>query len=84
MDGPIAGLPPWHAHLAIAAARAGRGIAVAGNYLVEQDLADGALVELKFTGNRRAVIGSYVLVTREDRWDYPVVRTVPAISCRQR
>ncbi|KQZ76782.1 LysR family transcriptional regulator [Sphingopyxis sp. Root214] len=74
MDGPIAGPLLWHAHLAIAAARAGRGIALASNYLVEQDLADGTLVELKFPGNRRAVIGSYMLVTREDRWDYPVVR----------
>ncbi|MFT2612506.1 LysR substrate-binding domain-containing protein, partial [Escherichia coli] len=36
----------WHAHLAIAAARQGRGLALANRYLVGRDLETGALVEV--------------------------------------
>jgi LysR family transcriptional regulator, glycine cleavage system transcriptional activator len=47
----VSGLPDripgpllWHAHLAIAAARSSRGLALASTYLVEQDLRNGTLV----------------------------------------
>jgi DNA-binding transcriptional LysR family regulator len=65
----------WHAHLAIAAARRGDGIALASSYLVSQDLENGSLVELALPGTRRAVIGGYFFVTREDRWSAgPIVK----------
>jgi DNA-binding transcriptional LysR family regulator len=63
----------WHAHLAIAAARAGRGIALASTYLIDRDLRSGDLVELDFRSPARPVIGAYVFVAREDRWSLPVV-----------
>lgn len=73
LEEPIAGTLLWHAHLAIAAARAGRGVALASRYLVAQDLANGSLVELDFPGMQRPVIGSYMFIAREDRWDMPGV-----------
>lgn len=58
----------WHAHLAIAAARNSRGLALASTYLVASDLKAGSLVELKVRDARQVVIGAYAYVTREDRW----------------
>ena len=59
----------WHAHLTIAAARIGRGVAIASTYLVEKDLSNGTLVELQLPGSKQAVIGGYFFVAREDRWN---------------
>jgi DNA-binding transcriptional LysR family regulator len=66
--GTLAGPLLWHAHLAIAAARQGRGLALANRYLVGADLASGALVELLVPGTRPVTIGSYWFVARADRW----------------
>lgn len=63
----------WHAHLAIAAARNNRGLALASTYLVASDLANGSLVELKVAGTRNVVIGAYAFVTREDRWSFEAI-----------
>lgn len=60
----------WHAHLAIEAARLGQGIALANELLVEDELRSGALVEIMATD---VFMGSYQLVTREDRWDEPAI-----------
>ena len=60
----------WHAHLAIAAARNSRGLALASTFLVDADLRNGSLVELKVRGTRSVVIGAYAFVTREDRWSF--------------
>jgi len=64
LPGPIM----WHAHLAIAAARNNRGLALASRYLVEADLRSGSLVELAVPGTRPVVTGAYVFASREDRW----------------
>lgn len=64
----IAGPLLWHAHLAIAAARSSRGLALASTYLVDDDLKSGGLVELKIPDARQVVIGAYAYVTRADRW----------------
>ena len=58
----------WHAHLAIAAARNNRGLALASTFLVHADLKNGTLVEVKIPGTQAVVMGSYDFVTREDRW----------------
>lgn len=63
----------WHAHLAIAAARQGRGLALASHYLVARDLASGALVELAVPGTSPVRIGSYWFVARADRWSSPSI-----------
>lgn len=63
----------WHAHLAIAAARQGRGLALANRYLVGRDLAAGALVELTVPGTSPVTIGSYWFVARADRWSSPAI-----------
>lgn len=64
MPGPLL----WHAHLAIAAARNSRGLALANPFLVEGDLRAGSLVPLQVAGSRNVVIGAYAFVAREDRW----------------
>lgn len=63
----------WHAHLAIAAARQGRGLALANRYLVGRDLETGALVEVAIPGARPVTIGSYWFVARADRWSAPAM-----------
>jgi len=63
----------WHAHLAIDAARRGRGIALASRFLVDSDLKRGDLVQFKMAGTKPVVLGSYVLVAREDRWSVPAL-----------
>lgn len=63
----------WHAHLAIAAARQGRGIALASTYLVGNDLANGSLVELTVPASRQVELGAYCFVAREDRWTAPPI-----------
>jgi DNA-binding transcriptional LysR family regulator len=60
----------WHAHLAIAAARNSRGLALASTFLVDRDLRDRSLVEVSLKDARPVVIGAYAFVTREDRWSY--------------
>jgi LysR family glycine cleavage system transcriptional activator len=72
-SGGLRGPLLWHAHLAIAAARQGRGIALANPYLVTKDLANGSLVEFMVPGSHAVAIGSYYFVTREDRWSAPAI-----------
>ncbi|WP_408591895.1 LysR substrate-binding domain-containing protein [Novosphingobium sp.] len=71
--GPLAGPLLWHAHLAIAAARQGRGLALANRYLVAADLERGDLVEFAVPGTQPEAIGAYYLVARADRWNQPAV-----------
>lgn len=70
---PIGGILLWHAHLAIAAARQGRGVALANRYLVAADLQSGALVEVAFPGCEPATVGSYRFTTRMDRARDPAI-----------
>jgi len=58
----------WHAHLAIAAARNSRGLALASTFLVDADLKAGTLVEVDIPDTEAVVMGAYAYVTREDRW----------------
>lgn len=69
LEGPIC----WHAHLTIAAARQGRGVALATRFLVDADLNQGTLVEVDMPNTEPVALGSYVLVAREDRWSDPVL-----------
>lgn len=71
VPGKLPGQLCWHAHLAIAAARLGRGVALASHHLVASDLDRGDLVEVAFAGSHRVVLGSYILLAREDRWSHP-------------
>ncbi len=70
---PLPGPRLWHAHLAIAAARLGRGVALANRFLVGQELDSGDLVEVLPPGARRITMGAYVFVAREDRWSVAAV-----------
>ena len=65
---PLGGPLLWHAHLAVAAARGGRGLALANRFLVGGDLASGALVEVAVPGCSQVTVGSYRFVTRAERW----------------
>jgi len=58
----------WHAHMAVAAARLGRGIALASSSLAWRDLANGSLVRLDIPNARLATLGGYYFVSRESRW----------------
>lgn len=66
----------WHAHHALAAAREGRGIALASRYLVEKDLDRRELVELDVSGTSPVEVGAYVLVGRPDRWALPSIQAL--------
>ncbi|MDT9599150.1 LysR substrate-binding domain-containing protein [Sphingosinicella rhizophila] len=63
----------WHAHLAIAAARRGRGVALASDYLVGRDLKQGMLVKVAIAGTHPVELGTYAFVAREDRWASPAI-----------
>jgi len=69
----LAGPKLWHAHLAIAAAKQGRGIALANNYLVERDLEQGELVQLKVPDAGPRILGAYVFAACEERWNWPPI-----------
>jgi DNA-binding transcriptional LysR family regulator len=70
---PLPGLRCWHAHLALAAARQGRGVALANRFLIASDLDRGTLVRIDWPQARPAALGAYVLFAREDRWMAPVL-----------
>jgi len=72
LPGPLC----WHAHLAIAAARLGRGVALANPFLVRSELARGELVTLAFPGARMAALGAYQISGREDRWSTPTFQAL--------
>lgn len=73
----------WHAHLALAAARQGRGLALANRFLVAGDLARGDLVEMPVPGARAVPIGGYYLVARADRWGHPALARLRQFLARQ-
>jgi DNA-binding transcriptional LysR family regulator len=62
LDGPKF----WHAHLALAAAKHGKGVALANSLLVKDAMDRGELVAI---GNWPSVyLGSYVFIARRSRW----------------
>jgi len=64
----LPGLKCWHAHLLVAAAREGRGVALASRILVHSDIAAGKLVPVDIAQTNPVPLGAYVLTAREDRW----------------
>jgi LysR family transcriptional regulator, glycine cleavage system transcriptional activator len=67
----LGGAKLWHAHMTVAAARRGQGIALSNSLLVADDLASGALVEVgRFPPVR---LGGYVFAARRERWQEPVI-----------
>ncbi|MEO8314677.1 MAG: LysR substrate-binding domain-containing protein [Pseudomonadota bacterium] len=65
----LAGSRLWHAHLALAAARQGQGVALANPYLLNDDLEAGRLVRLLDSASSPPVsLGAYVFSARADRW----------------
>ena len=66
----------WHAHLAIAAARQGRGVVLGNRFILEADLKSGALVEVTIPNAQPHPIGNYVFVAREDGWSKAPLSTL--------
>jgi LysR family glycine cleavage system transcriptional activator len=62
----LAGARLWHANLALEAARLGQGIALANDFLVEDEMARGELVEV-IPSNVR--LFHYRFTARSDRWN---------------
>jgi DNA-binding transcriptional LysR family regulator len=69
----LGGVRLWHAHLAIGAARLGQGIALANELLIEDELADGRLVEIGATDVR---LGTYELAMRSDAVGHAPMRAL--------
>ncbi len=68
----------WHAHVTIEAAIHGRGLALANDLLVREDLAAGSLVRVVVGDAREvpeAMLGSYHFITTKARWPSPILRT---------
>lgn len=65
----------WHAHLTLAAARQGHGVALANRWLLRDDIAAGRLVPIEpLEGQWRPIqFGAYTILAREDRWNSPAV-----------
>ena len=63
----------WNPHMALEAARMGRGVLLANRFFFERDFARSDLVELVAPGARRGAIGRYLFVAREDRWTTPAM-----------
>ncbi len=55
----------WHAHLTLAAAARGEGIALANAFLVSEEVSNGRLVRLDI--GQPVVLGAYALFCRKDR-----------------
>lgn len=69
----LRGVLCWHAHLLIAAAREGRGIALSNRFLVRGELERGQLVEILAAPLAPVKLGSYALMAREDQWSTPAL-----------
>ena len=69
----LEGVRLWHAHLAIGAARLGQGVALANELLVDEELADGRLVEIGTTDVR---LGTYELAVRSEFADSRPIRAL--------
>lgn len=66
----------WHAHVTIEAAIHGRGMALANDFLVKDDLASGVLVKVTVadTGDTpETTLGGYCFFTTETRWGSPII-----------
>jgi len=83
--GPGAALPPpvarlWQAHMTLAAARDGQGVALTNAFLAGEDLAAGRVIELG-AGNpafRAVSLGAYYLTTHRDSGDIRPLRQFSA------
>jgi len=72
VEDTLVGAKLWHAHMTVAAARRGQGIALSNRLLIADDLQAGTLVEV---GNFAPVIlGGYVFTARRERWQEPVIQ----------
>ncbi len=63
----------WHAHIAIEAARSGRGVALANRFLLRDDLEAGRLIVVGPEASRDTVLGAYVFTCRADRFNAPQI-----------
>ncbi|TAJ69382.1 MAG: LysR family transcriptional regulator [Phenylobacterium sp.] len=63
----------WHAHIALEAARSGRGVVLANPFLLRDDLQAGRLVVVGPQSSRETILGAYVLTCRADRGNAPLV-----------
>ncbi|RQW46120.1 LysR family transcriptional regulator [Novosphingobium sp. LASN5T] len=63
------------AHLCLAAARAGQGVALANSILAAEDLADGRLVRLESSGEpfKDVPFGAYAFRSLRSRWQDPLL-----------
>jgi DNA-binding transcriptional LysR family regulator len=69
----LPGVLCWHVHMAIAAARMGRGVLLTNRFLVHEELSRGELVEIEVQGGNSVTLGSYLFIAREDRWSAPAI-----------
>lgn len=75
---PLPGELCWHPHMALEAARLGRGLALGSRFFFQRDLERGSLVELAIEGASTRPVGGYKFVAREDRWSTPRIATLRA------
>lgn len=71
--GQLNGPRLWHAHLAVEAARRGRGVALINAFLLGDDLASGRLVSVLRRPEPATALGAYVFTARTDRWRSPAI-----------
>jgi LysR family glycine cleavage system transcriptional activator len=61
----------WHAHLTMAAAGRGQGVALANPFLIGDDIETGRLCRIDPPGARHAAVmlGGYAFLARDGQWD---------------
>jgi DNA-binding transcriptional LysR family regulator len=74
LEGELPGEVCWDSHMALEAARLGRGLLWANPLFLERSLARGELVEVRIPDVTPLPVGTYVLTCREDRWHLPVMK----------
>jgi LysR family glycine cleavage system transcriptional activator len=74
LEGDVPGEVCWDSHMALEAARLGRGLLWANPLFLERSLARGELVEVRIPDVAPLPVGTYVLTCREDRWNWPVMK----------
>lgn len=74
LEGEVPGEVCWDSHMALEAARLGRGLLWANPLFLERSVARGDLVEVHIPDVAPHPVGTYVLTCREDRQHLPVMR----------
>jgi LysR family glycine cleavage system transcriptional activator len=74
LEGEVPGELCWDSHMALEAARLGRGLLWGNPLFLARSFARGELVEFRIPDVVTLAVGTYVLTCRQDRSDLPIMK----------